>query len=157
MTRHIGIVSLLVGFMSAGCADVGEPEGETADEADVQDSYGDPCAYTGSEWGLIKCGEALFEDETFGGNGRTCETCHPSDDGRTGTLSPADVENKFRYNPNGSLFRHDGADVIGGNTFNRIRTHATILVDMPLPANVSITGSTARNVILARGIPAQRH
>ncbi|HUS67571.1 MAG TPA: hypothetical protein VMZ28_23710 [Kofleriaceae bacterium] len=142
-----------MGFMSAGCADVGDPEGETAEGEDVQDYNSDPCANTGSEWGLIRCGEELFEDETFGGNGRRCDTCHPSDDGRSGTLSPADVENKFRYNPNNALFRHDAADVIGGNTFNRIRQHATILVDMPLPANVSITGSSARNVILARGIP----
>ena len=33
-------------------------------------------------------GERLFRKETFGGNGRTCETCHSRS---TGTLSPADV------------------------------------------------------------------
>jgi cytochrome c peroxidase len=98
-------------------------------------------------------GEDLFEDATFGGNGRTCETCHPSDDGGTGTLNPAQVQAKFRYRPNDPLFRHDGADVIGGNTFNRIKAHATILINMPLPATVAISGSSARNVILPRGIP----
>ena len=30
-------------------------------------------------------GRRLFERETFGGNGRTCETCHSQD---TGTVSP---------------------------------------------------------------------
>ena len=33
--------------------------------------------------------KALFEEETFGGNGRTCSTCHLKD---TGTLTLADVQ-----------------------------------------------------------------
>lgn len=33
-------------------------------------------------------GKRLFEDATFGGNGRTCDTCHS---GKTSTLSPEDV------------------------------------------------------------------
>ena len=50
-------------------------------------------------------GERLFRKETFGGNGRTCETCHsPS----TGTLSPDDVRERLR-DPTDPLFLHDGA------------------------------------------------
>ena len=33
-------------------------------------------------------GKRLFEQETFGGNGRTCLTCHTRE---TGTISPRDV------------------------------------------------------------------
>ena len=34
-------------------------------------------------------GRRLFEEETFGGNGRTCVTCHSRE---TGTISPQDVQ-----------------------------------------------------------------
>ena len=95
-------------------------------------------------------GAMLFNQETFGGNGRTCKTCHPSESGGTGTLNPAQIQ---ALPSNDALFRHDGADVIGGDTFNRVKQHGTILIDMPLPDNVSIAGSSARNVILPRGIP----
>ena len=94
-------------------------------------------------------GAKLFNQQTFGGNGRTCKTCHPGE-GSTGTLNPAEIQ---ALPANDALFQHDAADVIGGNTFNRIKEHATILIDMPLPPTVSIVGSSARNVILPRGIP----
>lgn len=103
--------------------------------------------------GGVSEGAQLFNKETFGGNGRRCQDCHPSESGETGTLSPADVEARFQANPNDPLFMHDAADVIGGNTFDRIRQHATILVEMPLPPNVSIKGSSARSVVVPRGIP----
>ena len=96
-------------------------------------------------------GAMLFNTATFGGNGRTCKTCHPSGGkGPTGTLSPADIA---KLKPNDPLFRGDGADVIGGNTFNRIKQHATILITLALADNVSIQGSSARTVTVARGIP----
>jgi cytochrome c peroxidase len=95
-------------------------------------------------------GKRLFEEAAFGGNGRTCETCHS---GKTSTLSPGDVQNLFKQNPNDVLFIHDGSDNgLGGGT-KRIRKDATILVTIPLPANVSIAGSNARSVVLRRGIP----
>ena len=34
-------------------------------------------------------GQRFFEEETFGGNGRTCATCHSPE---TGTFSPADAQ-----------------------------------------------------------------
>ena len=36
-------------------------------------------------------GAKLFNQQTFGGNGRTCKTCHPSESGGTGTLNPAQI------------------------------------------------------------------
>ena len=41
------------------------------------------------ELGIELDGKKLFDKETFGGNGRTCLTCHSKD---TGTLTLADVQ-----------------------------------------------------------------
>ncbi len=41
-------------------------------------------------------GRQLFERETFGGNGRTCLTCHSR---KTGTVSPADARARFLADP----------------------------------------------------------
>jgi cytochrome c peroxidase len=102
----------------------------------------------------VSAGAKLFNSGTFNGNGTTCKTCHTgSENGGTGTLSPAQVQALFASKPNDVLFQHDRADVMGGTTFNRVRTHATILIDRALPANISIAGSSARSVILPRGIP----
>jgi len=95
-------------------------------------------------------GQRLFFKETFGGNGRTCGTCHSKD---TGTINPQQVEALFRGDPGAPLFRGDGADSPGSNTFARIRANASIRVVLPLPANVSIVGSSDRSVALQRGIP----
>ena len=94
-----------------------------------------------------KEGRRLFRKETFGGNGRTCETCHsPS----TGTLSPEDVQNRAPSDP---LFLHDGLDD-GVSGTSRIAEHATIRVVRPLPPNIRIAEDpSATSVVLLRGIP----
>jgi hypothetical protein len=95
-------------------------------------------------------GRRLFRKETFGGNGRTCETCHSRG---TGTLSPADVQKLFADNPSDPLFLHDGLDD-GISGTSRITEHATIRVVRPLPPNVRIAGDpSATSVVLLRGIP----
>ena len=93
-------------------------------------------------------GRRLFRRETFGGNGRTCETCHsPS----TGTLSPEDIG---LMSPSDPLFLHDGLDD-GVSGTSRITQHATIRVVRPLPPNVRIAGDpSATSVVLLRGIPS---
>ena len=52
-------------------------------------------------------GRQLFERETFGGNGRTCLTCHSR---KTGTLNPEQVQDRFDDDPDDPLFVHDGSD-----------------------------------------------
>ena len=44
---------------------------------------------------MVRDGRFLFEQETFGGNGRTCLTCHARD---TGTVSPLDAQRRFALN-----------------------------------------------------------
>jgi cytochrome c peroxidase len=133
--------TVFVGTLGPACMEVGEPEGDELGESDVEGGQSD--------------GAQLYNQETFGGNGRTCKTCHPvgATTTNTGTLNPAQVDALFRSNPNDPLFRGDGADVVGGNTFNRIRQHATVLITLPLAPNITIKGSRARTVTVARGIP----
>jgi cytochrome c peroxidase len=96
-------------------------------------------------------GKHLFEQETFGGNGRTCLTCHGLE---TGTVSPEEAQARFAANPHDSLFAHDGSDDGLGNGVGRMLSDATILVEIPLPENVSLADDPeARSVIVRRGIP----
>jgi cytochrome c peroxidase len=46
-------------------------------------------ALSQDELGIELDGKKLFDKETFGGNGRTCQTCHSK---RTGTLTLEDVQ-----------------------------------------------------------------
>lgn len=100
----------------------------------------------------LESGRHLFERETFGGNGRTCLTCHSR---RTGTVSPADAQERFARDSNDPLFRADGSDDGNGNGVQRMLTDATVLVRVPLPENVSLADDpTARSVVVRRGIPS---
>ena len=86
-------------------------------------------------------GRRLFDEETFGGNGRTCLTCHSV---RTGTVSPEDARCVSGSIANDPLFAHDGSDdedgdgVGDGNTASRMLADATILMRIPLHPDVSL-------------------
>lgn len=97
-------------------------------------------------------GRHLFERETFGGNGRTCLTCHSRE---TGTVSPRDAQRRYARNPRDPLFLADGSDDGKGHGATRMLDSATILVRIPLPANVTLGDDpAARSVVLRRGIPS---
>lgn len=97
-------------------------------------------------------GKRLFERETFDGNGRTCLTCHSRE---TGTVSPEDAQARFAANSHDPLFLHDGSDDGRGNGATRMLKDATVLVEVPLPPNVSLADDPyARTVTLRRGIPS---
>jgi cytochrome c peroxidase len=96
-------------------------------------------------------GRRLFERETFGGNGRTCLTCHSRE---TGTVSPEDAQERIARDPEDPLFRADGSDDGMGNGVTRMLTEATILMSIPLAPNVRLAHHpTARTVTVLRGIP----
>jgi len=99
----------------------------------------------------VESGRQLFEREEFGGNGRTCLTCHSR---RTGTLSPADAQERFDRDANDPLFRGDGSDDGNGSGVQRMLADATVLVRVPLADNVSLADDpAARSVVVRRGIP----
>jgi cytochrome c peroxidase len=105
----------------------------------------------GGSIGNRQDGKRVFDKETFGGNGRTCATCHTEE---TGTVSPEDARRRFKTNPKDPLFLHDGSDDGQGHGVSRMLKDATVLVEIPLPANVSLADDPeARSVILRRGIP----
>ena len=99
----------------------------------------------------VSQGKKLFESETFGGNGRTCRTCHSK---TTGTISPQDVQQLFKTHPNDPLFVADGSDDGNGNGTTRIRANATIRMRIPLASNVKLAVNlAATNMTVFRGIP----
>jgi hypothetical protein len=110
-------------------------------------------------------GRRLFEEETFGGNGRTCQSCH----GRgSRTISPEQARALFERNPGDPLFQADARDDFGGSsplpclgapfacgaTFDRFLAHATIVVGIDLHPAVTVDDGSARKVFLNRGIPS---
>jgi cytochrome c peroxidase len=95
-------------------------------------------------------GKKLFESETFGGNGRTCRTCHSK---TTGTVSPQDAQQLFKTHPNDPLFLADGSDDGNGKGTSRIQANATILMNIPL-TNVTLAADPhATTMKVVRGIP----
>ncbi len=95
-------------------------------------------------------GRQLFEKATFGGNGRTCGTCHGHE---TGTLAPAEVEARFAVDPGDPLFRPIDSDDGAGASYERLRHFATILVTLPLPPNVTLADEPgATSVTVERGV-----
>lgn len=106
------------------------------------------CGLTGQS---NRDGRFLFEHETFGGNGRTCLTCHSRE---SGTISPPDAQKRFVTNRHDPLFLHDATDDGRGHGLQRFLTEGTILVEIPLPNNVRLADDpNARTVMLRRGIP----
>jgi len=102
-------------------------------------------------------GQRLFELETFGGNGRTCLTCHSRE---TGTVSPADARRRFLADSNDPLFVHDGSDDDNGDGFGdgahvtRMLGNATVLMRIRLHDDVSVEGHPEiEEVTVPRGIP----
>ena len=97
-------------------------------------------------------GKKLFDKETFGGNGRTCRTCHSKD---TGTLTLADVGRIIdKADPEDALLLHDALDDDGAGT-TRVQAHATIRVTIPLPPWLSLADDPgATHVTVFRGIPS---
>lgn len=98
-------------------------------------------------------GEDLFFHETFGGNGRTCATCH--DPRNEFTVSPTLVQARYRSDPAHPLFRPIDSDDGGGNDYTTMLAHAVFRVTIPLHANVSIVGAPGRRTISVwRGVPS---
>ena len=96
-------------------------------------------------------GKKLFERETFGGNGRTCATCHSA---KTGTVSPLEAQKRYAKDPNDPLFRSIDSDDGVGRSFTRLLEDATIRVTIPLPPGWSLLDDpTATTVTFRRGIP----
>jgi cytochrome c peroxidase len=112
---------------------------------------GSGCASMDAATDVAMTGEHLFENEKFGGNGRTCRTCHSSENG---TLTSTQVEALFESDPGAPLFRSIDSDDGQGNSYTRLRRNATIRVTLPVPPNIRIKEDpTATTFTMNRGIP----
>jgi hypothetical protein len=95
-------------------------------------------------------GQQLFDSETFGGNRRTCLTCHTKE---SGTITIEDVARRLAADPNDELFLHDALDNGTAGT-SRFAAHATIRVEIQLPPWATLAGNPGqRSIIVHRGIP----
>ncbi len=93
----------------------------------------------------------LFTQETFGGNGRTCVTCHSLD---TGTINPAQVQALYSTSPTDPLFRPIDSDDGAGDSYTSLQQRATVRVTIPLPPGVQLVSDpTATSITLRRAIP----
>jgi hypothetical protein len=106
----------------------------------------------GSQRDIELNGKKLFERETFGGNGRTCLTCHSK---LTGTLTLDDIEQIIdKADPADTLLMHDALDDDGVGT-TRIQAHGTIRLSVPLPPWLTLADDpAATHVTVFRGIPS---
>ena len=121
-----------------------DPFGQSA-TVDCDPSLSDQCAKR-----RLQEGRRLFDVETFGGNGRTCRTCHSK---KTGTFTPEEAVARLAEDPNDPLFLHDGLDDGVAGT-SRITEHATVRIEIPLPPGVVLVDDPSRrSVILNRGTP----
>lgn len=101
-----------------------------------------------------KEGRRLFDRETFGGNGRTCVTCHSEE---TGTFSPEDAQARLADDMNDPLFVHDGLDD-GVSGTSRIEQHATMRITLPIPSHLTLVDDpTATHITFNRGTPTTRN
>jgi cytochrome c peroxidase len=131
-----GRAAFAVVLLSCGCG--GEPPEGGLEEAEL-------------ELQPALSGKDLFTKETFGGNGRTCATCHND---KTGTISSADAAARYAADPTDPLFRPLDSDNGAGTSYSRLINHATILVSIPLPPNVTLASDpTQTSVTLERSIP----
>ncbi|MDQ3263845.1 MAG: hypothetical protein M3Y59_09310 [Myxococcota bacterium] len=97
-------------------------------------------------------GAKVFTTEKFGGNDRTCVTCHSLS---TGTVTPAEANRRFARDRRDPLFRAIDSDQGDGASYSLLLRDATVNVTLPLPPNVYIAEDpTARSVTLRRGIPS---
>jgi cytochrome c peroxidase len=134
---------------AVGCGSEATPDEQPiVDEPQVEEAWdAEQHATSTSSFGSF-----LFTKETFNGNGRTCSTCHTLS---TGGLSPAQVQAAWSRNRNDPLFRAIDSDDGTGSSYNQLRTHATVTVDINLPANVRLAANpSARTVKLRRAVPS---
>ena len=101
----------------------------------------------------IERGRRLFFEETFGGNGRTCGTCH--EPVNEFTISPALVQSRFAEDRTHPLFRALDSNDGEGKDFSNLLNHALVTVPIDLHPRVFLPDNPAqRSIIVWRGTPS---
>jgi cytochrome c peroxidase len=98
-------------------------------------------------------GRRIFFQETFGGNGRTCGTCHQPEN--EFALSPDAVRAIHDRDPRDPLFRPIDSDDGSGRDYTSLLQHALVRVVVPLADNVSLVSDPAkRTIVVRRAVPS---
>lgn len=119
---------LLIALLLLGCT--------TVDPAVVAPA---PEALSAAEVLRFLRGRDLFLNETFGGNGRTCSSCHLRRDLEDSfDLTPAQAQAIFAEDPTDPLFRAIDAEGGAGSDFTTLRNHALVRIPFVLPPNVTV-------------------
>lgn len=88
-------------------------------------------------------GKMLFFEETFGGNGQRCGTCHRQEEGQFLAFSPSFAQQLYSTHPEDPLFTPiNSADRVGGD-FTGMFTNGTVPIPIDLPLNVVAVPVTA--------------
>jgi cytochrome c peroxidase len=133
--------------------------------------------HTAAERSQFHRGCVLYHNETFGGNGRTCTSCHlfnvgnGNPDDNNFDLSIEDVEVAFAANPLGPLFREldsdDGLSAAEGGVngdFSKLLSMANVRIPLGLHGNVTVLddgspliSDDARTVTVWRSTPTSEN
>lgn len=155
-TGILGTLGVCVGaLLAAGCGDAADSGGALDEAQALELSFEEKLACDPA--GSAKCakrrasaGRKLFDEETFGGNGRRCVTCHSVN---SGTFNPEEARARLAADPNDPLFRHDGLDD-GVEGTSRITEHATLRIELELPPHVRLKNDpNATHIVVHRGVP----
>jgi cytochrome c peroxidase len=134
MRNRIYFLALLGASAAALCGAAGEKQGPNVQSA---------------------TGKSLFEKGTFGGNGRSCVTCHGK---QSGTVSIEQIQERFAANPADALFRLPDSDDLDGVSFDRLLSSGTIRIDVPLAPNVKLVADpSATHATFFRGTPSVKN
>lgn len=139
-----GLLASLV--LVAGCGNgiIGAGEDESESESESEITLGT------AQQGVS--GKSIFEKGTFGGNGRTCLTCHSEE---TGTFSLPEAKARLNAHPSDPLFRSIDSDDGTGASYQRLLDYGTMLVTVPLAPGVVVADApTATSVQLERSVPS---
>ncbi len=97
-----------------------------------------------SERDKFRRGCELFFEETFGGNGRTCSSCHLQELGNHDAsdnhfdFTPAMAQRVFADDPGNPLFRAIDSDDPAGADYTTLLTHGLVRLPFVLPPNITV-------------------
>ncbi len=117
------------------------------DRESLQELGIDASALTPQQLERFLRGRDFFLNETFDGNGRTCETCHLHSTPRDNfDLSPQDVRRAFDEDPTAPLFRSIDSDDGQSDNYSILLRDATVRIPFTLPSNVTVDEVDSPNV-----------
>lgn len=152
MRRTTGIALLASSLVFLGCAVDGDEAATAAaplteHQQDLLRCILSPAHLTLStpaERASFRRGCELFFNETFGGNGRTCGTCHLNELGNGDPadnnfdFTPEEAQALFDEDPTHPLFRAIDSEDGAGEDYSMLLSHGLARIRLELPPNVTV-------------------